>query len=49
MEHFGTNEKPFSLEEKEEIKKFMKSNPLVHVKLVEMVVSAESYYKIKYK
>jgi hypothetical protein len=42
MEHFGTNEIPFTRKEKEDIKKFLKSNPLVHVKQVEMVVSAES-------
>ncbi len=35
MENFGTSEKPFSLSEKEKIKKFLKYDSHVPIKLVE--------------
>lgn len=41
METFGTHEKPLSLSEKEIIKRFLKTDPHVHAKLVEQVISAE--------
>ena len=42
MEPFGINEKPFSSSEKEKIKMFLKYDPHVNIKFVEMVVSAET-------
>ena len=48
MENFGTSEKVYSASEKERIKKFLKSDPHVSIKHINMVVEAESYklYKI---
>ena len=41
MEPFGSEERPFTLSEKEKIKNFLKFDSHVPAKFVEMVVSAE--------